>query len=93
MYYNTTNLTGSVLRKSINNAKSQYKKVKIILQQSPYSSHTPEDVWEKYFKGNNIPLTSIRRAFSVLQKDGIIFKQSYMVPGKYGKKIHTWRVR
>jgi hypothetical protein len=43
-------------------------------------------------KYRNVPLTSIRRAFSNLKKRGLIEKTNIMVRGNFGMSVHSWKL-
>ena len=55
---------------------------------------TPAEIWEGYgFKYKNVPLTSIRRAITNLETEGLLEKTNIQKPGVYGKKNHCWIYR
>jgi len=97
-YFNTNNETGETLKESNAKAKSLEEKIlkEMKLRQLKYNPlevlWTPED----FEKTQNTLLTSIRRAFSNLadpEKWNAIEKTDKMTIGKYGKMIHTWKLK
>lgn len=95
-YFNTTNLQDVELDKCEKKAKSQDETILELFKTfDSLSIITPETALKHLQsvdkKWNNVPVTSIRRAFSNLQKNGLIVKsESCLVKGDYGKKVHTW---
>lgn len=92
-YHNTNHEGGETLRKSEAKAMKQDDIIlEFIRSRYPYEM-TPEYVWEySGMKDRNIPLTSVRRSFSNLNRTGLIVKSTRMVKGMYGKMIHTWTI-
>ena len=94
MYYNTTNETGSLLRKKTKKANNQKHKCLSYFQANPYTMYTPEMLHNNLVATNDInentPLTSIRRAFSDLSKEGYIIKTSEKHIGNYGRHSYLW---
>lgn len=99
-YHNTTNLTGAELWESEYKALKQDEAILKVIKSSPSLLNTPERVLRHLrilepltsFKWHNTPLTSARRAFSNLQRKGLIEKTDEMVEGNYGKPVHVWRL-
>jgi hypothetical protein len=86
LFYNTTCLTESELRKAIEKAKTQYELVKLIYK--VHKELTPSDCWaffQEYSKRYKTPLTSIRRAISVLKIEAYLIKTLRKKPGIYGE--------
>lgn len=95
-YHNTVPETGKPLAENTAKAEKQDEIVLSLFiryskEYTPYET-SPELIWEWYFNPNSIPLTSIRRAFSNLQKRGLIEKTGEKVDGMYGRKINLWRL-
>lgn len=87
-YFNTTNETGKVLDKSIEKAEKQEE---IILKL--YRKHiflSPSQVYA-YFD-ESTPITSIRRAITVLTDKGLLKKTEDFVQGGYGKREHIYKL-
>jgi hypothetical protein len=53
---------------------------------------TPFQVHENIDELYNSPITSTRRALTVLTKKGYLCKTDKMVVGEYGIKCHCWRI-
>jgi len=94
MYYNTNKESGETLLKSRDKARSQEKEIVRILEKWIKNgrgwSVAPHELL-LYF--DNVPLTSIRRAITNLEKDGKLEKTDRMVKGTYGKMVHTWKLK
>lgn len=99
-YFNTTNLTGAELWESEYKALKQDEAILKVIRSSPSLLNTPERVLRHLrilepmneYKWHHTPLTSARRAFSNLQRKGLIEKTDEMVEGNYGKPVHVWRL-
>lgn len=99
-YHNTTNLTGAELWESEYKALKQDEAILKVIRSSPSLLNTPERVLRHLqilepmneYKWHHTPLTSARRAFSNLQRKGLIEKTDEMVEGNYGKHVHVWRL-
>jgi predicted transcriptional regulator len=88
-YYNTTNINGKFLSDAVKKAKSQNDKILNFMLENPNKKYTPEHVHDLLFS-ENVPLTSVRRSFSVLQGKGMITKTKEKVLGKYGRPVYVW---
>lgn len=97
-YHNTVPETGKQLAENTAKAIIQDKVILniFITTTNKYGNFltSPEMIWNAYkiISFNNVPLTSIRRAFSNLQKRGLIEKTGEKVEGMYGRKINLWRL-
>ncbi len=99
-YYDTTNLTGSELKKAKGKATSQAEDVLTFFQAPEDAPRmvSPEMILtafrainpEKY---GNTPLNSIRRSCSDLKNKGKLYKTDTMVMGWYGRRVHCWKLR
>jgi hypothetical protein len=89
MYYNTNRETGETLARSKATTVSQEEEIIRIFNMQPGCHLAPHNL-RFWFK--NVPLTSIRRALSNLEKQGKLLKTDRMVIGSYGKMVHTWRI-
>lgn len=90
MYYNTNNEIGNTLKQSEIKATRQEDIVQEYFTKSNW--HTPESVMvEENARGNVAPITSWRRAFSVLKNKNIIEKSDRKVKGMYNKEIYVWK--
>lgn len=99
-FHNTTNLSGPELEDSESKAKSQDECVLDYFKRGDQLGVTPERVL-RHFKimeklsdnrWSNTPITSIRRSFSNLKRQGLIEKTDIMIRGDYGKDVHTWKL-
>lgn len=89
-YYNTLNESGSVAKESKDKAKKQKDKIFSIFRHT-LRPMTPTEIWENFgFKDNNTPLTSIRRAITNLESEGLLEKTDIKKPGIYGKANYCW---
>ena len=64
--------------------------IKYIFSNSMFKKLTASEVWQHYNIYKKVPLTSIRRAMSVLQKEGYLYKLSKTQIGLYGKPEHFY---
>jgi len=90
-FFNTNGLSGDQLAAAISSAKTQEEKVLFLFRingvsMSPHEVHTK---WIQYF--DEVPLTSIRRAMSVLVSRHKLIKTDQLVQGKYGKPNYRWK--
>jgi|TARA_Y100000310_G_scaffold29525_1_gene28036 hypothetical protein len=97
-YYNTNREGGNTLRLSWGKADKQENMIMEIFQErarQTLAGLAPHQVRDKIAQdyGKQYPLTSIRRAISNLTDNGELVKLDRMVPGNYGKNVHTWRLR
>ena len=89
-YYNTLNEQDPTLTKSKEKAKKQKDQIFAIYRHT-LRPMTPAEIWEKYgYKSRNVPLTSIRRAITNLETEGLLKKTDIQKPGVYGKLNHCW---
>ena len=93
MYYNTNDETGSELQGSRNNSYNQEQMILGIFEAHSEESFTPFEI-EDFATDNGInwPITSIRRAITDLTNAGKLTKTNITKLGKYGKKVHTWKL-
>lgn len=87
-YFNTTNETGRQLEKSIDKAENQEAIILNLFKKN--ISMSPSQVYS-YFDSST-PITSIRRAITVLTDHGLLVKTDRMVFGMYGKKEHIYEL-
>jgi len=90
-YFNTNHESGNTLKNSITAAIRQQAKVLSLFRSFPNCRFSPEDIHGQF--GDNVPLTSIRRAITNLTQEGKLEKTPHMTFGKYGKKVHLWRYK
>lgn len=97
MYYNTTNEKGDKLLSNLKKAKNQKEIVLSKFQTNWNTEYTPE-IMEHELKSENLinqntPLTSIRRAFSDLKKEGYITKTDHKHIGHFGRMTYLWKLK
>lgn len=91
-FFNTIHLSGEELKEARESCSKQEERVLQLFQR--YGAMTPFDV-EYFYKNfwNHIPITSIRRAMTVLTDKGKLEKLNEMKEGNYGKPNHKWRLK
>ena len=90
-YYNTLNETTEIKLNSEKKARKQEDLIFSIFRHFVNKPMTPTEIWEKTgLRENNVPLTSIRRAITNLEKQGKIIKTDQQRDGMYGKKNYCW---
>ena len=89
-YYNTLNESALEVKTSETKAKKQKDEIFAIYRHT-LRLMTPAEIWDgDGFKGNNVPLTSIRRAITNLESEGLLKKTDIQKPGVYGKMNYCW---
>ena len=90
-YYNTTHETEN-LPKFAAKAKSQDEEIKALIKLISEKTRpiTPEIIYNMIF--GNSPLTSIRRSFNTLEKEGFIEKTGQKVTGLYGRPVNVYKL-
>lgn len=92
-FFNTIELSGSELQSAEAKAKSQEELVKEVFNKFN-AAMTPFDVSRLLsIKGYEFPITSIRRAMTVLAEKGILEKCDSYRKGDLGAKNHTWKMK
>ena len=92
-YYNTLNESKTVVKESKEKAKKQKDQIFAIFRHT-LRPMTPAEIWEGYgYKNDNVPLTSIRRAITNLESEGLLKKTDIQKPGAYGKMNHCWEYK
>jgi hypothetical protein len=96
-YFNTTNLTGTVLKERQFRAGSQNSVILKFFSDRPGELRTPFEIWECLILCNKIhrktPDTSIRRSMTTLTKMGYLVKTDVKRAGEYGDETHCWRLK
>ena len=89
-YFNTTHEAGPALKRSRKSCGEQETLIAEMFRDhgrlSPSQAH-------RLYPDNATPLTSIRRAITVLTNKGLLQKTDEQVPGVYGKSEYVWRYR
>jgi len=89
-YYNTNKETGQTLVKSRAKAQSQEDCILSYFKGVAPLLRAPHDL--EFLFDHKVPITSIRRALTNLEKVGKLLKTDFMVMGTYGKMVHTWEL-
>lgn len=89
-YFNTTNQSGAALKRSRKSCGEQETLIAEMFRErgrlSPSQAH-------RLYPDNATPLTSIRRAITVLTSKGLLQKTSEQVTGVYGKSEYIWKYK
>jgi Fe2+ or Zn2+ uptake regulation protein len=89
-FHNTVHLTGYDLSVAIQKAKNQEDVVLAIMANGKLWS--PSEVHAVGVKaGKRWPVTSVRRAMSVLEDAGALIKTDTTIPSPLGSIEHCWR--
>lgn len=92
-FYKTINLPADELRAARESNNLQNTRVLAIFEKHP-AGLTPFEASRIYNgKHPEIPLTSVRRAVTDLEKSGRLEKTGVMRAGGYGKPNHVWKVK
>lgn len=93
-YFQTTPLTVDEVRDALRSAKSQEVAILAVFRRLHRSALTPSYVHSVFQRiGRKWPITSIRRAMSVLAADdGPLIKTDMVVRGPQGRPEHLWRL-
>lgn len=90
-YFNTTHLQGEELKEARQRASGQTEKILKFFQQHPYTSFTPWDLY--YHFGQQMMVTSIRRAITTLTDAGYLVKGERRKSGPANETNFTWRLK
>ena len=91
-FFNTTALEGHQLAIAQSKAHDQNSLILEFFKNNPHRDYTPFEV-QKYAGMHNIPITSVRRAISVLTLNGKLVKTGAKRKGLYGAPNFTWRLK
>ncbi len=91
MYHNTNKESGETLMTSQAKTRSQEDCILSYFRGIPSPLLAPHDLL--FLFDYKVPITSIRRALTNLEKGGKLIKTDKMVMGSYGKMVHTWRIK
>ena len=91
-FYNTTNETAPILQSYKETAKQQDSLVLGYFIRSMTGTPSEAHDWliSRKLMNPNTPLTSIRRAFNTLTKQGLLRKTESKAEGKYGRPEYIW---
>lgn len=90
MYYNTNKETGDTLLASRDKTQTQEDYILSYFKGGTPALCAPHDL--EFLFDHKVPITSIRRALTNLEKAGKLLKTDTMVKGTYGKMVHTWQL-
>jgi hypothetical protein len=88
-YYNTNKLSDVDFLEAIGRARSQQEKILIYFKSLPGRRLAPHQVKAALFP-EKTPITSVRRAITNLERDGLLIKTDRMIEGDFGAPVHTW---
>lgn len=91
-YFNTTSLSGPALTARKERIGGQNRKVLAYFRAHPESYYTPFNIQDNLF-GEDVPITSIRRAMTTLTELGYLEKTDIRKPGRYGEVNYCWRLK
>ena len=91
-YYNTTSLSGDDLLAANNEALKQGERVYEFFKANGDMSMTASDVGRELFRYTSVPLTSVRRAISVLANENKLTKTTKTKQGIYGKPEYFYEL-
>lgn len=90
-YHNTTNSEGLALSKY--EAKARTQEQRILDWFRAYEQEaTPTKILRSVFAGENVPLTSVRRAVTNLTTTGKLQKTDEQRKGPYDRPEYVWRL-
>lgn len=91
-YHNSVNISGEELKKRERRTESQNDKILKFFQRHDSMNFAAWEVY-KYMKLPNVPITSIRRAITDLEKAGCLVKTENKRIGIYGDKCICWKLK
>jgi hypothetical protein len=92
-FYNSTNETGKTLEKYSATALSQQERIYNYMKDHEGVGFSPSQILAAVFKGEGVPITSVRRAMTTLSSDSsssLIFKTDIKYIGPMGRPEYTW---
>lgn len=89
-FHNTIQALPSEHREKEKKAINQNEKILELFKENKYTDFTPAEVFLRF--GQQIPLTSIRRAMSDLCKAGELVKTENKRKGIYNEINHCWKL-
>lgn len=88
-FFNTTEACGEELQQYTKKASTQDEVVEAYYL-AFLTAASPEQVWLHCYKDTSVPLTSVRRSVSNLEKAGKLMKNNEKVTGIYGRPVNKW---
>ena len=97
-YHNTTQSKGSELKQREGKANKQEQDVLQLFYKDANRMLSPEQALNYFQSTNptkygNVPITSIRRAFSNLSSEGRITQSNSKIMGDYGRMVSIWKLK
>lgn len=86
-YFDTTDTRGPLLDQYEEAAKNQEQSILVLFK--THKRLSPSEAFKLYAM-LNVPITSIRRAITNLEKNNRLRKLKYQVDGMYGRKEYVW---
>jgi hypothetical protein len=90
-FYNTTNESGTQLKKNIRQAVKQDDIVESFFKKYPDKEFTPLEVWQARFD-DSTQITSVRRSITNLTKAGKLEETDIKREGAHGRSNYCWRL-
>lgn len=91
-YFNTTHIRGQKLVEYEAITIDQEAMIAELFRRNREVELTPEDVFQHHPGFRQVPITSVRRAFTNLKDTGVIEKTDNQVDGMYGRPVYTWKL-
>jgi predicted ArsR family transcriptional regulator len=93
-YFNTTHRAGKELAEYKEKATSQEELILRYFLSRPKQFATPSKVLRRCFicHGQNVPITSVRRAMTNLTKSGDLVKTEHTMIGVFGRPEYFWQL-
>lgn len=91
-FFNTINITGKELKEAQLGVKSQNELILDLFKNNPNKEYTPFEVHSALFGSDQVPVTSVRRAMTTLEKNGDIVKTDKKKMEIYGKPNYCWKL-
>lgn len=88
-YFNSLHLEGETLEGFVQKAKGQNREILLFFKSNAHLAFTPHEINEKF---PNYPITSIRRAMTVLTGMGLLEKINILRQERYGSPNAQWRL-
>jgi hypothetical protein len=92
-YFNTTGMEGDDLKKVTRKATKQSDIIFDYFKKNRRQAISPTEIWRNCFDVDSVPLTSIRRAISVLTRKGKLIKTNIQCQGMFGRPEYKWRYK
>ena len=90
-FYNTTNESGTQLKKNIRQAVKQDDLILNFFKKHPDKEYTPLEIWQAVFD-EATPITSVRRSITNLTKADKLEETDIKREGAHGRSNYCWRL-